>query len=162
MMTSSSAVSSTPLETRLLLSLVFRVITICSGVVWRYSARIFRVLTLPTPILARFWKDTSPSMSFVLLYMASSTGTDDGHRLAAFMTLTSIGITNCSRTDRQNDSSGDAGVCGSGAGRSKANPGRPSKAAEPPAASKRVKLRRLMPPSLRACAVMVVLLQMWG
>ncbi len=55
-------------------------------------------------------------MSFVLRYIASSTGAGDGQRFAAFMTLRSGGIRNCSRTDIQNRSSGCLGVCASGAG----------------------------------------------
>src|SRR6476620_2243791 len=52
-------------------------------------------------------------MSFVTLYRVSSTGPDDGHRLAAFNIVSSFGMTNCSRTLSQNFSSGDAGVGGS-------------------------------------------------
>ena len=52
-------------------------------------------------------------MSFVTLYIVSSTGPDDGHRLAAFSIVSSFGMTNCSRTLSQNFSSGEAGVGGS-------------------------------------------------
>src|SRR6478672_6884249 len=46
--------------------------------------------------------------------MASTTGRDIGHRLAAFKNAKSFGTRNRERTSRQNFSSGSAGVRGSG------------------------------------------------
>ena len=80
-------------------------------------------------------------MSFVLRYIASSTGAGDGQRLAAFMTLRLAGIRNCSRTAPQKRSSGCGGVCTSCAGHADSCCG---KSTEPPKASKREKSRRLI------------------
>src|SRR5262247_3412394 len=87
-------------------------------------------------------------MSFVVLYSVSSTGADDGHRFAAFSIVRSGGMTNCSRTDDQNRSSGDAGVGGRSLGTAQALPGE-RKGAAPPIASRRAKSRRFIKPPRR-------------
>src|SRR5688500_10815377 len=125
----------------LLASLVLRVMTISSGVTRRKPASARRASSFPVVILARFSNDGSPSMSFVLRYIASRTGAGDGHRFAAFITARSAGIRNCSRTDNQKRSSGCAGVCANGAGQASSCCG--SNIA-PLKARKREKSRRLM------------------
>src|SRR5262245_119312 len=84
-------------------------------------------------------------MSLVALYSVSSTGADEGHRLAALIIVRSGGITNCSRTAVQNFSSGIAGVGGRSDGRAQALPGVMNGAA-PPMASSRAKSRRFIVP----------------
>src|SRR5438034_6340238 len=86
-------------------------------------------------------------MSFVIRYIVSSTGPDEGQRLAAFSMVSSRGITNCSRTLIQNFSSGDAGVGGSFAARAQVSPGVTNGAA-PPMASSRANSRGFMHPPL--------------
>src|SRR5262245_21800145 len=92
--TSSPGLRSMPVETRLFDSLVFRVITISSGVTRRNSASTLRVFSRPSPSLARLSDEGSWSMSFVILYIVSRTGADDGHRFAAFSLVSSLGMTN--------------------------------------------------------------------
>ncbi len=117
MTTSSPALRSSPLETMLFASLVLRVMTISSGVTRRNRGKQTpRVSSFPALIFCRLSNDGSASMSFVLRYIASSTGAGDGQRLAAFMTLRPAGIRNCSRTATQKRSSGCGGVCASCAG----------------------------------------------
>src|SRR5712692_8449255 len=145
MMTSSPAFRSTPFETRLFDSLVLRVMTISSGVTRRNSASSFRVFSRPSPSFTRLSKEGSWSMSFVIRYIVSSTGPDEGQRLAAFSMVRSRGITNCSRTLIQNFSSGDAGVGGSFAVRAQVSSGVTNGAA-PPMASSRANSRRFMHP----------------
>src|SRR6185503_17247948 len=84
-------------------------------------------------------------MSFVILYIVSSTGADDGHRFAAFSIVSSFGMTNCSRTLIQNFSSGFDGVGGRSDGRGQAVPG-VRKGAAPPMARSRAKSRRFIAP----------------
>src|SRR5437667_6602598 len=84
-------------------------------------------------------------MSFVIRYIVSRTGADEGHRLAASSTVRPGGITNWSRTAAQNRSSGDEGVGGKSAGRGQAVPGVRNGAA-PPIASSRAKSRRFIVP----------------
>src|SRR6266849_2815112 len=84
-------------------------------------------------------------MSFVIRYIVSSTGPDEGQRLAAFSMVSSRGITNCSRTLIQNFSSGDAGVGGSFAARAQVSSGVTNGAA-PPMARSRANSRRFMHP----------------
>src|SRR5262245_13498136 len=90
-------------------------------------------------------------MSLVVLYSVSSTGADEGQRLAALSIVRSGGMTNCSRTDVQKRSSGDAGVGGRSAGRAQAFPG-VMKGAAPPMASNRAKSRRFIVPPGPAAA----------
>ncbi len=83
-----------PVDTRLFDSLVFRVMMISSGVTRKKSASAFRVASRPSPSFTRLSCDGSWSMSRVALYSVSSTGSDDGHRFAAFSIVRSFGITN--------------------------------------------------------------------
>src|SRR5688572_25736415 len=140
--TSSPAFRSSPLETILFASLVLRAITISSGVTRRNRARRRRVSSFPALIFCRLSKDGSPSMSFVLRYIASRTGAGEGQRFAAFITARFGGIRNCSRTDIQKRSSGRSGVCASWAGHAINCCG---SSTEPLSARKREKSRRLMP-----------------
>src|SRR3954447_17994830 len=82
-------------------------------------------------------------MSLVTRYSVSSTGAEDGQRLAAFSIVRSFGITNWSRTAVQKRSSGEAGGGGRSAGRGHAGPGVRNGAA-PPTASNRAKSRRFI------------------
>src|SRR3954464_9978363 len=82
-------------------------------------------------------------MSLVTRYSVSSTGAEDGQRLAAFSIVRSFGITNWSRTAVQTRSSGEAGVGGRSEGRGHAVPGVRNGAA-PPRASNRAKSRRFI------------------
>src|SRR6266516_2696200 len=84
-------------------------------------------------------------MSFVIRYIVSRTGADEGHRFAALSIVRPGGITNWSRTAAQNRSSGDEGVGGKSAGRGQAEPGVRNGAA-PPIASSRAKSRRFIVP----------------
>src|SRR5688572_18946572 len=140
--TSSPALRSRPLETILFASLVLRAMTISSGVTRRNRARRRRVSSFPVLIFCRLSNDGSPSISFVLRYIASRTGAGDGQRLAAFMTARFGGIRNCSRTDIQNRSSGRSGVCASWAGQAASCRGSRTELLN---ARKREKSRRLMP-----------------
>src|SRR3954467_12427963 len=86
-------------------------------------------------------------MSLVSRYIVSSTGPDEGHRLAALSMVSSFGITNCSRTLIQNFSSGDEGVGGRSRERGHAAFGDRNGAA-PPMAKSRAKSRRfIIPPA---------------
>src|SRR3954453_8361719 len=80
-------------------------------------------------------------MSLVTRYSVSSTGAEDGQRLAAFSIVRSFGITNWSRTALQKRSSGEAGVGGRSEGRGHAVPGVKNGAA-PPRAHNRAQPRR--------------------
>src|SRR5262245_13492969 len=85
-------------------------------------------------------------MSFVLSYIACSTGADEGHRFAAFSTPRSFGMTNCSRTFSQKASFGAAGACaGSGAALAQAKSDCASQGIEPPTARSRAKSLRVIP-----------------
>src|ERR687887_968847 len=87
-------------------------------------------------------------MSFVIRYIVSSTGADEGQRFAAFSIVRSGGITNCSRTAIQNFSPGAVGVGGRSAGRGHAIAGVMNGAA-PPTARSRANSRRFMQPPLQ-------------
>src|SRR5687768_12795856 len=65
---------SMPLDTMLLASLVFRVMTISSGVTRRNSAMTLRVASFSPPRRARFCADGSRSTLSVSRFSASSTG----------------------------------------------------------------------------------------
>src|SRR5215475_11333307 len=108
--TSSPGLRSMPLDTRLLDSLVFRVMTISSGVTRRNSASNLRVFSRPSPSCTRLSEDGSWSMSLVALYSVSSTGPDDGQRLVSFSIVRSLGMTNLPRTLSYHFSSAHAGV----------------------------------------------------
>src|SRR5688572_1104260 len=141
--TSSPALSSTPLETMLLASLVLRVMTISSGVTRRNAASTLRRFSFSPLNRARFWAEGSLSTLSDSRLSASSTGREAGQRLAALSTPRSGGITNCARTDFQNASpvppiSGDPLAWPY----SRAQAESANSAAEPPTANKRAKSRR--------------------
>src|SRR4026209_941139 len=85
-------------------------------------------------------------MSFVIRYIVSSTGAEDGQRLAALSIASSFGMTNWSRTAVQNFSSGEAGVGGRSTGRAHPTFGETNGAAPPMARSRADSRRFIRPP----------------
>ena len=141
--TSSPALRSRPFDTMLFDSLVLRVMMISSGVTRRNSASALRVFSFSGISRERLFGEGSASTLRVSRVSTSATGRDAGHRLAAFITASSGGITNCSRTLFQNASpaAGPAGSVGAGP-ISRAHAGSAKSAAEPPTANSLANERR--------------------
>src|SRR5262245_50248927 len=99
--TSSPALSSMPLLTKLFPSLVLRVMTISSGVTFRNAAIFLRVSSRPVLNLFLFWGEGSASISRVYLNRTSLTLLVAGHRFAAFITMSFSSKVNSERMDAQ-------------------------------------------------------------
>ena len=125
-------------------SLVLRVMITSSGETRRNSASALRAFSFSGISRERLFGDGSASTLRDSRVSTSATGRDAGHRLAAFITDSSGGITNCSRTLFQNGSpaAGPAGRMSVAGPISRAHAGSAKSAAEPPTANSLANERR--------------------